>query len=155
MVLFCFFTVKILSAQWRKSDHRQIYANIDKTIENINRLLGSQCEIKFDQELIVTFFDGGIPFREDRVYLDALDPHNVRYIPEEKSVTVQCLEFKGLEGKLRKRYGEGCIGREFSKDKKLLVYSRIAFQVKDEDIGEELQYELVNLIRYGHELTFK
>lgn len=152
---FCFFTVQILSAQREKNDQSQIYANIDKTIVNINRLLGSDCKIGFNEELIVTFFEQGIPFREDRVYPDALDPHKVRYIAEEKAVSVQCLEFNGLEGKLQKRYGEGCIWREFSKDKKILTYSRITFRVDGEKTAENLQKELIKLIRYGHELTFK
>lgn len=155
LFLFCFPLVQLLCAQWRKSDQSQTCRNIDKTIENTNRLLGSNCKLEFDKELIVLFFEQGIPFREDRVYLDALDLHSVRYIPEEKAVSVQCIEFKGLKGILLNRYGEGCIVREFSKDKQKLFYSRIVFQVKDEQAAGDLQIELVNLIRYGHELIFK
>lgn len=155
MFLFCFPLVQLLSAQWRKSGQSQTRQNIDKTIENANRLLGSNCKMEFDKELIITFFEQGLPFREDRVYLDALDLHNVQYVPEEKAVSVQCIEFKGLTGVILNRYGEGCILREFVKDKQVLFYSRIVFPVTNEQAAGDLKLELVNLIRYGHELLFK
>lgn len=155
LITFCFLSIQFLSAQARKGYQGQTYEKIDTIIEKINRLLESNCKLEFNEELIIVFYEKGVIYREDRVYLDALDPNNVRYISEENAVVVQCLKFKGLQGKLRKRLGEGCIGREFFKDKKKLTYSRIAFQIENEKSADELQLELINLIRSGHELTFE
>ena len=150
-----FFVLKLLFAQ--QSDKSKIYAKIDKSIENINRFLGSDCKMRYnkeEKELAVMFYESGVPFREDKVYLDALDPNSVHYVEEEKAVSVKCIEFKNLQGKLANCYGEGCVGREFSKDKKILSYSRIAFFVSDKN-KNKLERELKNLIMLGHELSFR
>ena len=117
--------------------------------------MGSDCKMEYKEELIITFYDNGVPYRVDRVFIDALDRNNVHYVAEEKSVAVHCIEFKGLEGGWKKRYGKGCIGRELSREKKKATYSRIAFPVKDEETAKNLQMELENLIMFGNELTFK
>ena len=151
-LLFNFALVQFLFPQ--KIDHSQIYEKIESTITNINLILGRDCKMEFDQELIVTFYQKGILFRQDRVYLDALDPNKVCYIPEEKSVSVQCMEFKGLKGNLSKRYGKGCIGRELVKVQSKSTCTRITLPVMEADTGE-LKTELENLIRLGHVLIFK
>lgn len=155
IVIFCFLPLYSLWAQNQKRDQSQIYLNIETTLGNINRLLGSGCKMEFNEELIITFYENGLPFREDRVYLDALNPHKVHFITEEEGVAMDCLEFKGLSREHMRRYGEGCISREFFKDKNIIFYSRILFPAKNADNAILLQAELVKLIRYGHELTIK
>lgn len=151
IVVFCFFSNQALFGQKKSGGQGQTYENIEKTIVKVNQILSGSAKFAFKEELIITFFKNGAPFREDKVLLDALDPGNVKYLPDEKAVSVQCLELKGKKGKKNSAYGEGCIGREFFKDKQRMTYSRITFPVATKTDAEKLKKELEILIKYGHE----
>lgn len=146
--IFCFPWLAHLHAQPHSKGQKQIYANIDQTIENINRMLGSNCKMEYKSELIVTFYLHGKPFRQDHADLDALDPNTVKYLPAEKSISIQCLDLK----KEKKDIKEGCIFRENAKDKNKLYYSRMTLRVNDQNKVNELKAEIEKLIRYGHEI---
>ena len=106
---------------------REHATTVQDNLDYMNKILKGTCELEFKKKMLYCHFtrDGAI-YREDKVYMETLDPDNVGYSPEEEVVIVRCR--KDMRGQLKKFNG-GCVERHFLLKDMRKPYYRINFKV--------------------------
>ena len=128
---------------------------VQEKIEYLNTLL-NDCKLEFKKKtLIAYFYKNGEKYREDRFFMETLDPENVSHSEEEGHVIVRCR--KKMEGKFEK-YNNGCIERHFFRDNIRRAYGRTNFDVgsSEEDIDnfERVMKELIKMGELPHDAHY-
>ena len=153
-VLFVVFSFSSLSRNMGyKNEFRDILktnnqkgTTIESKIKQLNELFEGQYKIDFSKgQLTASLIKNGSVFRQDKMYLETLDPNDITYIKEEGAIILKCRQ--DLTGVL-KRFQDGCIDRTFMERDIRRAYSRVNFDIPENSQKiEEIRELLSDLIK--------
>ena len=119
---------------------------VESKIKQLNELFEGQYKIDFSKgQLTASLIKNGSVFRQDKMYLETLDPNDITYIKEEGAIILKCRQ--DLTGVL-KRFQDGCIDRTFMERDIRRAYSRVNFDIPENSQKiEEIRELLSDLIK--------
>ena len=119
---------------------------VESKIKQLNELFEGQYKIDFSKgQLTANLIKNGSVFRQDKMYLETLDPNDITYIKEEGAIILKCRQ--DLTGILKK-FQDGCVDRTFMERDIRRAYGRVNFDIPENSHKiEEIRELLSDLIK--------